>query len=296
MRELLVPGRRLILESSDTPGRRTDWTLAAVEYRDRIIPLISSRCSGAAGALVIPDMFPGGAAEPEQMLGRSRIDWKVCSAGETNWVEVKSCTLVEHERAMFPDAPSRRAVRHLEELTDAGGHGTVIFTVMNPLAAVFSANPHTDPDFAAALKSAAHRGVRIRAVTMKCNPEGFVEVENPDLPVDLTPSRFAEADSGAVLGIWIKTDGRQLVTVERSENQVSRITRSRRIPPSAGEGARRAAVLPIRGPLSRLSGLEAALTAALGGGVLGSGVEGDILSDPAFLDVVLHYRHRVVFS
>ena len=76
MRELLLPGRIVILEKSDAPGRKTRWSLAAVRYGDAVIPLMPSRANILAGSLVLPALRPGFSAETERPLGSSRIDWR----------------------------------------------------------------------------------------------------------------------------------------------------------------------------------------------------------------------------
>jgi len=48
-------------------------------------------------------------------VGTSRID--LLLAEPPYLLEVKSCTLVRHGIAMFPDAPTTRGARHVEELT-----------------------------------------------------------------------------------------------------------------------------------------------------------------------------------
>ena len=56
---------------------------------------------------------------PEYRYGNSRIDFCVETKEKHVLIEVKGVTLKEGETARFPDAPSERAVKHLEELIHA---------------------------------------------------------------------------------------------------------------------------------------------------------------------------------
>lgn len=115
--ELLVPGRRVILERNSGPSRKTDWTLAAVYFQGKVISLISVRANRAAGALVLPALFPNARRiRAEYSEGESRFDYLVELPDRREFIEVKNCTLSAAGRTMFPDAPTARGVRHLRHL------------------------------------------------------------------------------------------------------------------------------------------------------------------------------------
>ena len=61
--------------------------------------------------------------KPEYKYGNSRIDFLVETEEKKVLIEVKGVTLKEGETARFPDAPSDRAVKHLEELIRAVEEG-----------------------------------------------------------------------------------------------------------------------------------------------------------------------------
>lgn len=295
MRELLLPGCTVFLEKSDKPERRTPWTLAAVRYREAIIPLISHRSNQAAGTLILPGLFPGFATFPEKTLGDSRIDWFLKKGSDEIWTEIKSCTLVERQRAMFPDAPSLRALKHLRELMAPGLTGHVIFTVMNPDAQVFSANPHTDPDFSIALKKASDAGVHVHAVSLSCDARGWLKVIESNLPVDFSAAELALRDEGVIVGIWQIPDGSWRLNIERKPSGLSKAARSRRIPEGIPNGSHRDMSLPIRGSLEIFKEIEEELRH-----ITDSDNPTDILEEnpvfmPKFLPLILDYRHRRVF-
>lgn len=99
---------------------------------------------------------------------RSRIDYRLRHAGLPDcWVEVKSATLVEDGCALFPDAVTERGRRHVEELTHlhttTGQRTAVVFIIQRPDVERFAPQEARDPRFAAALRTAAARGVEVCA-------------------------------------------------------------------------------------------------------------------------------------
>ena len=64
--------------------------------------------------------------------GHSRLDYLVEKNGEKIWIEVKGVSLSENKHAIFPDAPSTRACKHLEtlmELKEKGDRAGVLLLV-----------------------------------------------------------------------------------------------------------------------------------------------------------------------
>jgi sugar fermentation stimulation protein A len=157
----------------------------------------------AAQALVLPALFPGARqVVPEFPIGSSRFDFMVeDAAGQRHLVEVKSCSLVEHGVAMFPDAPSLRATRHLEELTLLAGQGYrchVIFMIAHGHPHRLVPNLHTDPAFSVALSRAA-AAIDIRAVEIQLDEQGLATLARDKVPVDLSYGSLAGQDRGSYL-------------------------------------------------------------------------------------------------
>ena len=85
---------------------------------------------------------------------------------ETSLIEVKSCTLVVDERAIFPDAPTIRGARHVKHLIRALEESVVdnafiVFVIQRPDVRIFSPNDPTDPEFSKNLRLAHEAGVNI---------------------------------------------------------------------------------------------------------------------------------------
>jgi sugar fermentation stimulation protein A len=127
-----------------------------LRYRGGIVPLFSARANRAAEELILPRII-GGLAEihAEFTLGSSRFDFLcIDRKGIRHLVEVKACSLVEEGVAMFPDAPSERALKHLAEMAELVKEGYrchVLFVIVHGKPRCFIPNLHTDPAFAVAL-------------------------------------------------------------------------------------------------------------------------------------------------
>jgi len=174
---ILVPGARLLLAPSATPGRRTAFTLTLARQGESwvcLVPAMASKIvhfaasrngiSGLKGAEVI---------RREVVSGRSRIDFLMRYRGRPLLAEVKAAVFVEGRRALFPDCPTARGTRHVGELIAARRRGhpaALIFVVHREDADRLSPWSAVDPDFARALRDAHRRGVRLLAYTCRVTP------------------------------------------------------------------------------------------------------------------------------
>ena len=165
-RELLIPGVSVYLERSDNPARKTKYDLVAVEKGERLINL-DSQAPNAAVAEWLPTLFPDGDRfVAEAAFGRSRFDFYVEAAERQIFLEVKGVTLEEEGVVRFPDAPTERGVKHLEELTNcvrAGYEAYVVFVIQMKGVRYFTPNDKMHPAFGNALRKAATAGVKILA-------------------------------------------------------------------------------------------------------------------------------------
>jgi sugar fermentation stimulation protein A len=208
LQELILPGTRVILEeqegapNSSLDRRRTRFTVVAVYYRDRVVPIVSSRANRIAENLIIPRLYPESLRiEREVSCGSSRFDFRIVLPKGSVLLEVKCCTLVEEGTALFPDAPTARGRRHLEELarhSSEKGKSAVLFLIMQPQARLFMPNVHTDPAFSQRLIELAPH-LRICASSVRASPEGEASLEELSLPVGLETARFHLTAGGAYL-------------------------------------------------------------------------------------------------
>ena len=82
------------------------------------------------------------------------------------YVEIKNCTLVQNGIAYFPDAVTKRGLKHLKRLQDvihSGNDAIIFFLVQRMDSKVFSPATHIDPDYSLELRKAIDAGVKIIA-------------------------------------------------------------------------------------------------------------------------------------
>ncbi len=187
-RELLVEDAVVYLEKGVSPGRSTGYDLVAVKKGDRMINMDSNAPNKAVGEwLLKKELFPSLTnIRAEKTYKTSRFDFYVETEEDKIFLEVKGVTLEREGGAYFPDAPSGRAVKHVEELAEAvkeGYKAYVLFVIQMKGVDFFAPNAETHPAFAEALENARKAGVEILAYDCTVTEESM-EIGNP-VPVRL---------------------------------------------------------------------------------------------------------------
>lgn len=174
-KELLLAGATVYLEESDRPERKTKYSLIAVQKGKLLINMDSQAPNQVVeeglkeGVIKLP-----GIEEPfirikrEVRYGDSRFDFYIETMNNKIFIEVKGGTLEEEGVVKFPDAPTQRGVKHLEELIRAhqeGYHCFVLFVIQMEEAHYFTPYEARHPEFAHTLRRAAKEGVGVLAYT-----------------------------------------------------------------------------------------------------------------------------------
>ncbi len=168
-RELLLPGSTVILQEFNYPNRKTKYDLISVYKGDRLINMDSQAPNKVFAEWVKTGNFIGDVTHIKQEVkfGSSRLDFYLESASNKIFVEVKGVTLEENGIVKFPDAPTERGIKHLDELCGAikqGYQAYVVFVVQMQGVIHFKANDKTHPEFGEALRRAYNQGVHILAI------------------------------------------------------------------------------------------------------------------------------------
>ena len=187
-RELLVPDAEVILEKNDNPARKTKYDLICVNKEGRWINMDSQAPNEAAA-----EWIQGGGLFPEEVsvyrerkYGNSRFDIYVESPERKAFIEVKGVTLEENNIVRFPDAPTERGLKHVEELAECmqdGYEAYLLFVIQMKDVRKFQPNWNTHHRFGDALKAARETGVRILAMDCMIG-EDFMRIQDP-VEVDL---------------------------------------------------------------------------------------------------------------
>lgn len=200
LQELLIPGTDVIIQhhpGAAAMGRKTEYSLIGV----------SKKAAGGTVWVNIDSQAPNQAAfewltegrglpfcprpqdvRREVRYDQSRFDLSFSDCGIPWFMEVKGVTLDVGGTAMFPDAPTERGIKHLDELGHAAtdGYGAaVLFVIQMKGIHAFSPNRSRHPEFADALVRAKKNGVHIWAYDCIVT-ETSMAIDSP-VPVVLSP-------------------------------------------------------------------------------------------------------------
>ena len=203
-RELLIPGVTVILEfhpDAVLSGRKTEYDLIGVYKNGLLINMDSQAPNKAAwewlvslggGQYTEKNHYPLGSYVPfdirrEVTHGDSRFDLafslrnRDTKAVSPAFMEVKGVTLEENGLALFPDAPTKRGIKHLKGLIRAheeGYEAYVLFVIQMKGIRGFTPNDMTHPAFGDALRQAREAGVHVLAYDCLVTPDTRI-VDSP---------------------------------------------------------------------------------------------------------------------
>ena len=192
-RELLVPGYKVYLAHGTNPNRKTRYDLIAVEKeRPGKTPLLinlDSQIPNAAAAewLETGSLFSANAVFRREVThGSSRFDFSIMDGNIQSFLEVKGVTLEQDGIALFPDAPTLRGVKHLQELTacqQAEIPAYLLLVIQMKEIRAFRPNNAMHPQFGEALRRAAAAGVTLLARDCIVTPDS-ITIDAP-VPIQL---------------------------------------------------------------------------------------------------------------
>ena len=162
-KELLIPGVTVILEISDNESRKTKYDVIAVYKGEKLINIDSSAPNKVFFEYLKKDSQIT-KIKPEAQYKNSRFDFYTEKNDEKIFIETKGVTLEENNVFLFPDAPTERGVKHINELIDARKNGysaQLVFIIQADYGAYFIPNEKTHKEFADALKKAVANGVEV---------------------------------------------------------------------------------------------------------------------------------------
>ena len=169
-KELLVSGSTVYLSVSNNPKRKTKFDLIGV---DKIIEngILKINIDSQIPNDVVCEWLKKGKLfsdkaniKREVFYNKSRFDFYIEDGNRKAFLEVKGVTLEENGIAMFPDAPTERGIKHINELIEAVNNGYeayIFFVIQMNGVRLFTPNCRTHLEFCNALKKAYKNGVNI---------------------------------------------------------------------------------------------------------------------------------------
>jgi len=182
LNSLLFPRQTVFLAERSSSSRRTRYDLVMTILNGRLVS-VDARVPGelvyqALCQRTLPQFGVYSTIKREVAFGRSRLDFLLSSHISLCFLEVKSVTLVQKGRALFPDAPTLRGRRHLKSLTWAkkeGYEAAILFVIQRGDAEGFSPNDAVDAEFGHTLRAAQLHGVDLYAYRCEVSP-GEIEL------------------------------------------------------------------------------------------------------------------------
>ncbi len=194
MRGLTTPDSRIWLSEHDSVTRKYRHMLEMVEVDGTMVGINTGLPNRLAEEAIragqVSDLNQYAHLQREQKYGRnSRIDMLLTDPDRQRaYVEVKN---VHFSRTSglgeFPDSPTARGAKHLEELGDmveAGHRGIMIYLIQRNDCATFRICDDLDPVYARAFERARRRGVEAFAVKCQVSPkqitpDGLIPIDEP---------------------------------------------------------------------------------------------------------------------
>lgn len=178
MQELLRPGVAALVRPAKNPARKTAWDLLAVDHGGSWVCLAAAWANDFMREWLskgrIAGFYDWKQIEWEKKIGNSRFDFAVTLQSGERWLlEVKSVNYVIDGHALFPDAPTTRGRRHVEELLalrEQGWQVGIFFVTMGQPVVDVGFNAENDPEFARVMQRAIAEGAAVRAFSAEILP------------------------------------------------------------------------------------------------------------------------------
>ena len=176
--ELLTPGAEVYVQKADNPERKTQWDLIGVKKGKRMINMDSQIPNKVVEEWIRRgNLFPDATLiKPETTYKQSRFDLYIEEENRKIFIEVKGVTLEHDGVVKFPDAPTERGVKHLNELCEAvkdGYEAYVFFVIQMKGVKYFTPNMKTHAAFGEALRNVQEQGVHILAYDCKVTKDSI---------------------------------------------------------------------------------------------------------------------------
>lgn len=178
-KELLVEGASIYVEEHDNPNRKTKYSLISVYKGNRLINIDSQVPNKVFHEWLLKgNLFENiSLIKAECKYNNSRFDFYIEADNRKIFVEVKGVTLEEDSIVMFPDAPTERGLKHLNELSDSldeGYEAYVCFVIQMKDVEHFTPNYKTHREFGDTLKEINNKGVNLIALDCQVTKDTII--------------------------------------------------------------------------------------------------------------------------
>ncbi len=166
------PGRPVYLSVHDRPNRKLKYTWELIHMPDAMVgvnTMIPNRLVYRALTLRRIDALAAyeEVAREVTVGDHSRLDLRLTAPEMPPcYVEIKNCTLVKDRVACFPDAVTKRGLKHLDEMRRLLGEGNrcvMFYLIQRADADLFRPADHIDPAYGEGLRRSVDCGMETMA-------------------------------------------------------------------------------------------------------------------------------------
>jgi len=188
MKELFLPGVRVLVKPAPGEHRKTKFDLALVDLGFTLVSA-DARLPNTLVAEAIAEGHLSQFSEYSEItrevpFGESRLDLMLNGGTGKCYIETKSVTLVEKGMGLFPDSPTIRGAKHLQSLAtavEAGHRAAVVFVVQRADVSAFATNDPADPLLSETFRWACSSGVEAYAYSCRVTESSVLLDQN--LPI-----------------------------------------------------------------------------------------------------------------
>ncbi len=180
LKEILTKGREVLL-SKNRPELKTDYKLLGCKMEHMVLINTSIHSKITLNAIkkglfgYIPKSI-----ESEVKVGNSRLDFLI---DKKLFIELKGSNLLDRNTCKFPDAPTVRGTKHIEELIKLkkSGYSAKILIISMRKCSYFLPHKERDINFANAFYKALKLGVEFQGFKVKIDETSNTVVYNGEL-------------------------------------------------------------------------------------------------------------------
>ncbi len=179
--EVFLKGAEVALSYSDNPKRKTKYDLVAIKKSGAWFNIDSQVTNALVEEslknqeIILPILSHLTLIRREVFFGDSKFDFYLeDNLGQKAFLEVKSMTLENEGIGAFPDAPTLRGLKHVNELQavkDAGYLGYIVFIAQSELMKKATIHQSMQPELALAIKKAQEKGIEVLSYNCLIKPD-----------------------------------------------------------------------------------------------------------------------------
>lgn len=182
MKTCSEPDRPVYLSRHDKPSRKLKYTWELIQMPGSLVGVNTLTPNRLVQRSVenkdVPELSGYREIQKEPVISpKSRLDLLLTGSGsKACYVEIKNCTMIDGQAAMFPDAVTARGLKHLLEMHQlvSQGHRCVMFFLVQRMdARFFRPADEIDPAYGKALRKARQNGVEVLAYDVDIDLAGI---------------------------------------------------------------------------------------------------------------------------